>query len=359
MSIYATTRNEPVSQGLISYTNTNGNIKLDPKTKVIDVRKDFVWSISPKANSLQNIPSMYLVEREQETNSLISSALYYITSFLDKTTLTPQPINNNVITQVVNILNNKIGVTNTLASDFKSSIESLTQKIKSLASTKEDISLLSTDHLKSYIGIYLTKKTGFQYILPYFNSAQSQITNSWQAEAQNKTYIADTFLSQTMNFIDKAATAFNITEPGTFIEKPRYFHYPTEGESITVTFPLLNTYNPYSNALPYKQNYELLWILAYQNKPYRTSFSRIIPPKIYTLTVPGVKYMPYCFISNMSVDFQGTQRNLEVTLPTSQSIITPIPEAYNVTITFTSLLADIGNMMVTKDFGFKINTSFR
>ena len=162
-----------------------------------------------------------------------------------------------------------------------------------------------------------------------------------------------------MGAVDTAAGALNIFQPGTFIEKPRYFQYPTEGESITVTFPLLNTYNPYNNALPYQQNYELLWILAYQNKPYRTSFSRIIPPKIYTLTIPGVKYMPYCYISNMSIDFQGTVRNLDVTLPTGHAIKTPVPEAYNVSITFTSLLADIGNMMASKDFGFKINTSFR
>jgi hypothetical protein len=61
----------------------------------------------------------------------------------------------------------------------------------------------------------------------------------------------------------------------------------------------------------------------------------------------------------MSVDFQGTRRNLEVTLPTGRSIIAPIPEAYTVSITFTGLLADLANMMASDDFGFKINTSFR
>jgi len=354
MSIYASTFNESTTTGLVKFNNTNGNIKLSPKSKVIDVRKDFVWSVSPKANSLQTIPAMYLIEREQETNSLIASALYYITSFLDKT---PNASPGNVVTYIASLLSKLPG--DTSADTFAKNLNDLTTDIKKLVSSQEDTALLSTDYLKSYIGIYLTKKTGFQYILPYFNSSQSSVTNSWQAEAQTKTLIADTLLSQTMQAVEQAAGFANISQPGTFIEKPRYFHYPTEGESITVTFPLLNTYNPYNNALPYKQNYDLLWILAYQNKPYRTSFSRIIPPKLYTLTVPGVKYMPYCYISNMTVDFVGTQRNLEVTLPTSQNILTPIPDAYNVSITFTGLLADIGNMMVTKDFGFKINTSFR
>lgn len=356
MSIYANIQNEKITPGLVAYTNTNGNIKLVPKSKIIDVRKDFVWSLSPKTNIAENIPAMYLVEREQETNSLIASALYYITSFLDKSS-PAQASNESITTHITNTLE-KAGNA-AVGANSKSNLASLTDKIKSLASTQEDTALLSTDYLKSYIGIYLTKKTGFQYILPYFSSSLSPVTNSWQAEAQISTLIADNLLSQTMGAVEKAAGFANITQAGTFIEKPRYFHYPTEGESITVTFPLLNTYNPFSNALPYKQNYELLWILAYQNKPYRTSFSRIIPPKLYTLTVPGIKYMPYCFISNMTVDFQGTQRNLEVTLPTGDNINAPIPEAYNVTITFTSLLADIGNMMVTKDFGKKINTSLR
>jgi hypothetical protein len=356
MSIYATTFNELTTPGLVAYTNTNGNIKLSPKTKVIDVRRDFIWSILPKTNSLETIPALYLVEREQETNSLIASALYYITSFLDKSS-PDQAASESTTTHITEVLNKTANTE--LGASSKSTLASLTEKIKNLASTREDTALLSTDYLKSYIGIYLTKKTGFQYVLPYFSSTQSSITNSWQAEAQTKTLIADTLLSQTMGAVEQTAGALNITQPGTFIEKPRYFHYPTEGESITVNFPLLNTYNPYNNALPYKQNYDLLWILAYQNKPYRTSFSRIIPPKLYTLTVPGVKYMPYCFISNMTVDFQGTQRNLEVTTPTGENIMAPIPDAYNVSITFTSLLADIGNMMVTKDFGKKINTRLR
>jgi hypothetical protein len=351
MSIYATTVNEQTTTGLVQFINTNGNIKLRPKSKVIDVRRDFVWSISPKINSLQHIPAMYLVEREQETNSLIASALYYITSFLDKSSNTSP---GNVVTYITDIISKTIP-----GASFANSLTKLANDIAKIASTQQDTALLSTDYLKSYIGIYLTKKTGFNYILPYFNASQSAVTNSWQAQAQTKTFIADKLLSQTMEGVESAASFLNLTQSGTFIEKPRYFHYPTEGENITVTFPLLNTHNPYNNALPYKQNYDLLWILAYQNKPYRTSFSRIIPPKIYTLTVPGVKYMPYCYISNMSVEFVGTQRNLEVTTPTGQNIGTPIPDAYNVTITFTSLLADIGNMMITKDFGSKITTSSR
>ena len=360
MAIYANTTNEQTTGNLIvGGTNTNGNVILTPKSKIIDVRNDFVWSISPKKNSLQTIPSVYLVERALQTNSLISSALYYINTFLDSAA----PSNTNapgdkIITYIIDILNNTFG--NKEAKSFTSAFNELKGKIANLIPNSEDKALLNTDTLKSYVGIYLTKKTGFNYVLPYFNANSFSTTNTWGSTEQQTTLVASNLAGEIMKAVDKTAGALNILQPGSFIEKPKYFQYPTEGESITVTFPLINTYNPYKNdILPYQQNYELLWILAYQNKPYRTSFSRIIPPKVYTLTIPGIKYMPYCYISNMAVDFQGTRRNLDVALPTGQQIKAPVPEAYTVTLTFTSLLADIANMMSTKDFGFKINTSFR
>ena len=361
MAIYANTTNQLITERLlVGGTNTNGNVILTPTSTVIDVRNDFIWSISPKKNSLQTIPAVYLVERALQTNSLISSALYYINTFLDSAASSPTSApGDKIITYIIDILNNTFGAT-ALTRSFSDSITQLRSKIASIIPNSEDQALLNTDTLKSYVGIYLTKKTGFNYVLPYFGGNTFQTSTTWGSTEQQSTYIASTMVGQVMGAVDKAAAVGNILQPGSFIEKPKYFQYPTEGESITVTFPLLNTYNPYNNGiLPYQQNYELLWILAYQNKPYRTSFSRIIPPKVYTLTVPGVKYMPYCYISNMTVDFQGTRRNLDVTLPTGQLIKAPIPEAYTVTLTFTSLLADIANMMATQDFGFKINTSFR
>ena len=61
----------------------------------------------------------------------------------------------------------------------------------------------------------------------------------------------------------------------------------------------------------------------------------------------------------MQVNFNGTRRLLPVTLPTGKTVDTPIPEAYIVTITFTSLLASIGNTMVASAFGSKIKTGTR
>jgi hypothetical protein len=119
---------------------------------------------------------------------------------------------------------------------------------------------------------------------------------------------------------------------------------------------LFNTLQKYVNVIPYQQNYELLWLLAFQNKPYRTSFSRIVPPRLYNLAVPGLKYFPYCYLKNMTVDFKGTTRKLDVSLPipVNTTIQAPIPEAYEVTLTFSSLIADTGNLMLSQGFRNKV-----
>jgi len=348
--------------------NTNGNVILHPKspTGIIDVRGDFVWTVSPKKGVLPSIPCVFLTERSQETNSLISSALYYVTSFINgiggSTNNLDKESSNKIITYITTLISSSLGSTAT-GSSFESTMKALQSKLQKLVSSFDDQSLLSYSKstLKSYIGIYLTKKTGFRYILPYFGSDTMTVTNSWGSQSQERPLISKKYMELVETSVDQAAATLNVLQPGTFIEKPRYFQYPSEGESITIKFPLLNTYNPGdSSVLPYQQNYELLWMLAYQNKPYRTSFSRILPPKIYTLSIPGIKSMPYCYISNMSVEFQGTKRILPVAIPSNDragtTITAPIPEAYVVSITFTGLLADIGNMMASPDFGNKINT---
>ena len=57
----------------------------------------------------------------------------------------------------------------------------------------------------------------------------------------------------------------------------------------------------------------------------------------------------------MSIDFQGTIRNQKVSVPSgdgstlgSTVVSVPVPEAYMVSITFTSLIADYGNVMISQ-----------
>lgn len=324
-----------------SVTNTDAEVRLKPpgSKSVIDVISDFVWTASPLTKTKLKIPYLYATELRQEQNSLITSALYYINS------IGSSSITSDAVDQLTKILGNGAGGTvSDLLSKFKG-------KVNSLITSGGDSSILTT-YLKSYLGLYLTKPTGFRYAFPFFSGKPHDVSSSWQDSSQIKSLYADKFTQDGMNVVDTAAATLNIMQPGTYIEKPRYYHYPTEGESVSFSLPLINTVQKGSK-LPYQQNYELLWILAYQNKPYRTSFSRILPPKIYTVSVPGIKYFPYAYISNMTVDFLGTRRQLEVNTPVG-AVTTSIPEAYMLNITFTSLLADTGNLMISDGFRSKV-----
>ena len=332
-----------------SLTNTDPEIILGAKTSVIDVVRDFNWSASPPTpESVQKIPKVFLTERRQELNSVVSGALYFLR----------QAANTGAdLTSISTKLTELVGGTN-VAQTVQQAASNLKNFIQSNSTSGDDISLLkSAQYLQSYIGIYYTKTTGFKYCLPYLGDNLIDTSNSFGQNAQFGGVIANA-VDTGMKVINEAADALNISQPGTFIERPRHFQYPTEGKTITVSFPLVNTIQN-GREIPYQQNYELLWLLAFQNRPYRTSFSRIIPPKIYTLVMPGQEFFPYCYISNMTVNFVGTRRLLPVTLPSGGQVETTIPEAYTVSLQFTSLLAQIGNTMISPTFAQKITTSTR
>ena len=370
---YASTTEETSTSILgVTMQNTDPLVKLVSTGTIIDVVNDFAWSISPRnLQGLKKVPVMYLQEREQVPNSLISSALYYINAV--DTGVKNQETLQKIRTKLDTLFGAmSLGPTYNLEDNV---FEKLMKSVNTELSRDQ---VLLDDKLKSYIGIYLTKPTGFNYALPFFNETPLKARNAW---GYDQGLLSDG-LKETINLaqqaVEQTAALFNITQPGTFIEKPKYFQYNNEGESVTVSFPLFNTIKK-TDKLTYQQNYELLWILAFQNKPYRTSFSRISPPKLYSLSIPGQTYMPYCYISNMDVSFGGTRRNLPVTIPApnqetgaadlktvgnqgpvrsvTRTVEVAIPDVYMVTLTFTSLLADVANTMVDSGFtGRKIRT---
>ena len=323
---------------------------LVPKNSgTIDVINDFIWTASPQIATFKKVPALYLTERKQELNSLLASAMYY----LNAAELGVGKAVEAITTKVVSLLPNAESNINKGNKQYQSFASSYT-------GSATDKSLLA--NLKSYIGIYYTEVTGFEYALPYFNNSGLNTTNSWSETAQTRTPLATDIMEGVENLGNQISSTLNINQPGTFIEKPKYYQYDASGKTVTVTFPLFNTItrgigSNSQDKLPYQQNYELLWILAYQNRPFRTSFSRVSPAKMYTLSIPGQEFFPYCFIESLTIDFKGTRRNLEVILPNNIPVTTSIPEAYVVTITFKSLLANVSNMMINTGFTGKVGAS--
>ncbi|MDB4396160.1 hypothetical protein N9Z65_00945 [bacterium] len=325
----------------------------------IDVIHDFSWYAGPKASTaaLDKIPCIFLTEREQKISSLISGAIYYMNA--SKKAVEGQ------ISKLGKGATSLLGKLTEGSEGSEIGIGSMKNTVGRLADAvgeymQDDTKLLESHNLKSLQGIYLTKETGFKYRLPFFDT-EYKVASKWgdqSGSGEDGKGMLQGLIDKGVDFVDTLSRELNVTQPGVYIEKPKYFQHASEGETKTVNFPLLNTINR-SNTSQIQQNYELLWLLAFQNKSYKTSFAKSPPPKLYTVAVPGQFSMPYAYISSLSIKFLGTVRRLPVSIPTlanggsevtTKTVTVPIPEAYDVTIEFTSLIGDYGNAMVSNAF---------
>lgn len=349
-----TSENDNVLRQLgLSLTNTDKKPVLVPNRQVIDVVNDFSWYAGPKATSaaLNKVPCMFLTEREQLLSSLISGAMYYLNA-------SSNAINQVIQSDSVKSLLGGIAESGQIEK-IQSTAQETFQKLNSvIGGTAADRNLLAQNNLKSLEGLYFTKPTGFQYRLPMYDN-NIGVNNGGGSEGDNN--FARETITGAQNIVKSIADVVNIAQPGTYIEPPRYFNNPSP-KTEKVTFPLANTIRRGPNS-PVQQNYELLWLLAFQNKSYKTSFTRTPPPKLYSVYVPGSFSMPYAYIESMDVEFVGTTRKTSVTVPAgngdgnigSKVIQAPIPEAYQVSITFASLVSDYGNTMLSDAFTSSIN----
>ena len=344
----------------ISLTDTDNKPVLRPNRQVIDVVNDFSWYAGPKATNqaLNKVPCVFLTEREQLVSSLVSGGLYYLNQ-------SARSVNSALQSKFVTSLIGKAkegGTVQNIVKTTQNKSQELFNQFNALAGgTADDRLLLSQNNLKSLEGIYFTKPTGFNYRLPIYSSPSTGVGDSFN---DSSTGLASTVVNAGMDMIDNIAKAVNFAQPGVFVEKPKYFQGAEQGRTESVTFPLANTIRR-GTISPIQQNYELLWLLAFQNKPYRTSFSRTPPPKIYSVNVPGQFSFPYAYMSSMKVDFEGTVRKTSVTVPSgngegtigSKVVQTPVPEVYQVTLEFTSLIGEYGNTMLADAFSTTINNN--
>ena len=326
------------SSGSITLTDDDPMPELKSTRKVVDVVNDFSWYAGPKMTSqaLDKVPCALIQEREQLLSSLVSGAMYYLDAA--GRGLGGSSYHKDTISSLVGSINDAIGNLNG-------------------GPRKSDLALLEQNNLNSLKGIYFTRETGFNYRLPMYDNIEPQAKALWDTGNTDSGTLTTKVVKAGQTIFRNVAEIVNLGQPGVYIEEPKYFQGAEHGESRTIKFPLSNTIKR-GAVSPIQQNYELMWLLAFQNKPYRTSFSRSPPPKIYSIVVPGQFSFPYAYISNMSVNFLGTTRNTTVWTPAgnpsksggnvigSKQIKTPVPDAYEVSLTFTSLIGSYGNNML-------------
>lgn len=348
-----------------------------PLGDTVDIVRDFYWTYSKLGDARQEVPKIYLKELRLKTNALISQLKYSYGVTKESIGAAVQQLP----TAVQNSLNSLIGNTIEQGEAFLSN---------ALPSTVDSNPIFSAKNsqLNPYRNLYITEPTGWDFVMPYFENYHNMHSNTFSQDANNP-FVG--LISQAAAGMTDIASALSMLRSPTtisFVEKSKFYNYSEEGEEFSFMFPLINTGSvTFEDVI---RNWELIFLLLYNNKPSRKNKSLIEPPVLYQVEIPGVKFLPFCYVSQISIDFQGSRRELSFRLPfienlnldTSPPVVQPpntsivnrllnsffnnqpqirgfvnaispkpitaiIPDAYVIKITIKSLIAESKNFMYT------------
>jgi hypothetical protein len=306
----------------------------------VDVTGDFPWTTLPK-DTRWKVPSIQLREFRVTSSTLIQSFIQQARSAVDAVGGSGE----NVVKNVKNGLQ---------IMGFSVSDETIDKWLNR--------SINVTDHsfLDPYKHLYPVTPTGWQYTFPFLTGQNQRTASEWSEK--NRSDIGEAITQLKVKGVGGSVPGIalnalevggmmskigNVLEPGSYTETIKHYT-PPEGESYKVQFTLSNT-GKFSDV---QRNWELCFVLTYQNRSNRRSVSLLDPPVIYHTTIPGVNQMLYSYISNLQIDNLGTSRYID--FPIGQKLI---PEAYQVSFDIKSLLTPTQNLLLYAHTGSKVEVS--
>jgi len=356
-------------------TNSDGSVV---NGTTVNVVQDFYWTYSKTGEKArEEVPKIILQEKRLKVNTLISQLKYSFGASAAGVSGGLRDLANQ---------GPALSFLNASADQLDSVSRGANELLgRFLPSSLDNNSIFNRkdSYLKPYQNLYITEDTGWNFILPYFDNYYNAQQNIFSGDA-NTPYsglvkTGAEFFTGIADFVNTLRNPADIT----FVEKAKLYNYPMEGEEFSFNFPLINTGSAsYEDVV---RNWELLFLLLYNNKPSRRSVSVIDPPVLYQVSIPGSKFLPFCYISNIAIEFQGSRRELSLSLSTidnlnviqqlnvtgrqlrddevgpqtpvtttlrdftnrevSRNITTIVPDAYMVRVTLKSLLAETKNFM--------------
>jgi len=349
----------------------------------VDIVNDFYWTIqNPKTNSGQlyraEVPRIELIEKRINVNAIVNQAFYSVATGVSKVGDVSREVSGftssllgsirqtggtlgNVAGNLLNIGGNISSFFSSVGGgigEFSAQNSSLSNAINTLRSGIEKVTnKVGLNALQGvlapYDGLYFTEPTGWTYNIPYFDNINNSVNNIF-GDLEG---FAGTAVTALREAVQGYSEIYNLSKPGTYIEKTKMYKFEDGGDSITFEFPLINTGNATFDDVV--KNWQLLFLLVYQNRPSRISRDIIEPSVIYEVLIPGVKYTPFAYISNLNIDFVGSRRAMTLPIPqltstgrtfsiingSNEGFETIVPDAYRVTITLKSLLAETRNFL--------------
>jgi len=330
----------PTTEGYTNNFNTVNAVANNIFT--VNVARDYPWTYSPPTNAARaETPRIYMKEKRLKTNAFISSILYSfgqaqtgankILETLEQTGLGGGP--DGFVTTLkkladeaglkfragLNAIQNSISnpsptqenLPGGLAQSTNTILDNLTNLFNQKAADSNDV--LNDPLLSAYKNLYPSVNTGWKYIFPYFDDYYNSSQNVFGDDSGTQNVLnlisAGTEILQSI-----AGVAGALSKPFgfSFQEKAKFYNFPSEGEEFSFTFPLINTGSiTFDDVI---KNWQLIFLLLYQNKPARIDRNIIEPPVFYEVSLPGQKFHPFCYITNIAVDFKGSRRELQFNL---------------------------------------------
>jgi hypothetical protein len=310
----------------------------------IDIVRDFPWTKSPQT-SRGDVPYIYLIEKRLVTSSIVSNIANSILVAKDigQTNLPDVVLNyfDKGATYATNFLQGAFQVNNPNANGPVSTFGKATAKAVRQAKKLVFENDLKSPTLTPYNNLYVLENTGFKYKLPYFDSS----INSSNTFGESSDNILEAIAEKGRTAANVLTSVTSFLKPGVYIEKTKQFSMNEGGRTIGVKFPLLNTIN-YDDI---RKNWQLIFALVYQNKPGRVTRSVIDVPVLYEVSLPGNVYLPYAYISSLSINFLGNRRMMSIELPPgfeTKTVETIVPDAYEISLEVTGLNPDSRNFMI-------------
>ena len=247
---------------------------------------------------------------------------------------------------------------------------------KGLAVSGSGIDVGSAAYMKAYEDIYGVLKSNFRYRIPYFSKNWKSITTGYKggsfkdsgAGGNSKGNEVEQLMSLAAVPYQFANTLGDKLTTGFAMDFAKSYEYGSKGPATTINFILDNTYDSFTDneGVPsYQKNWELIFLLLYQNLPNKRNRLFFDPPVIYRADVPGVFHYLYSYMSNLEVTALGNTQPRKISInikdnkestDNKQSTETLIPEAFNVSITLESLLPETKNLFLNS-YNTSVTTS--
>ena len=349
----------------------------------VDVVNHFYWTIqNPRTNDGQiyraEVPRIELIEKRINVNAIVNQAFYSVATGVSKVGDVANEV-SGVLSSVLgsirsgggtlgNAAGNLLNLGSNITSLFSNIGGGITNVVNSNSVLTNAVNLLRAGIdkvsnkvglnelqgvLAPYDGLYFTENTGWTYNFPYFENTNNNIMNAF-GDLEG---IGGATVAAVTDVVQNFSQLYNLSKPGTYIEKTKMYKFEDGGDEITFEFPLINTGNATFDDVI--KNWQLLFLLVYQNRPSRISRDIIEPSVLYEVLIPGVKYTPFAYVSKLNIDFIGARRSMVLPIPqltstgrvfsllnsSNEGFETIIPDAYKVTITLKSLLAETRNFM--------------